>query len=208
MSAIKTDSSAATDNLDALATRIDAEHSACAAALKAGLAHALEAGRLLLEAKAAVGHGGWSAWLAAHCAVSERTAQGYMRVAKHAAELGAGDPRRVADLSLRGALAMLAGPKAEPEPEAPTFAGTDVPMTAEDVARLAELHAIVDGQAEDILETGRSCVELEGMLGPERYAEWLEAEHHDWKRDLIQMARIYRSGVREPKRVAAMMWGS
>jgi len=143
--------------LDSLGARINAEHSACAAALKAGLAHAIEAGRLLLEAKAAVGHGGWSAWLGARCGFSERTAQGYMRVARHAAELGAGDPQRVADLSLRGALAMLAEPKAEsgPEPATPTFAGTDVAMTGWDRARLVELEGIIAGQAENIIETGR-----------------------------------------------------
>jgi hypothetical protein len=103
-----------TPALDSLASRINLAHDACAASLRAGLAHALEAGRLLVEAKAAVGHGNWSAWLAAHVAFSERTAQGYMRVARHAPEL-AGDPQRVADLSLRGALAMLAEPKASPD---------------------------------------------------------------------------------------------
>jgi len=46
------------------------------------------------------------------------------------------------------------------------------------------------------------------MLGPERYAQWLKAEHPAWEGDLKRAARIYRSGVREPKRVAAMMWGN
>ena len=42
---------------------------------------AVEAGRLLIEAKDQVGHGGWLPWLKANTSVSERTAQYYMKLA-------------------------------------------------------------------------------------------------------------------------------
>jgi hypothetical protein len=43
---------------------------------------ALEAGHKLIEAKALVRHGEWSAWLRTHRGLSERTAQRYMRLAR------------------------------------------------------------------------------------------------------------------------------
>jgi hypothetical protein len=52
--------------------------------------HAIRAGELLLEAKAAVGHGEWLPWLEANFPGSERTARNYMRLAtnrQHVADL-------------------------------------------------------------------------------------------------------------------------
>ena len=71
----------ATD-LDTLAAQINAEHQACATALRTTLAHAVRAGELLAEAKAVVGHGGWLPWLETNFTGSERTARNYMRVAR------------------------------------------------------------------------------------------------------------------------------
>jgi hypothetical protein len=72
----------------------------------------MEAGRLLLEARELVGQatpGGWRAWLEANCEVSETLAQKYMRVARALPELLAGpNPPRVADLSFRQALEVVA----------------------------------------------------------------------------------------------------
>lgn len=93
-----------------LASRIRTEHQLCQSAFRGGLAHALEAGKLLLEAKGQCPHGEWGRWLREHCRIPERTAQAYMRVARG---LAAGDPQRVADLSLRGALKQLAAPRPE-----------------------------------------------------------------------------------------------
>ena len=94
--------------LEELASKIRAEYAQVCKSFGNGILHALAAGRLLLEAKSAVGHGGWLAWLATHCDLPERTAQGYMRLAKHATPLLEGDPQRVADLSGRAANALLA----------------------------------------------------------------------------------------------------
>jgi hypothetical protein len=69
-----------TTDLENLAERIDAEHERCASAMRASLHHALEAGRLLLEAKAALPHGAWLPWLRENCSVPERTAQLYIQL--------------------------------------------------------------------------------------------------------------------------------
>jgi len=45
--------------LENLADKINAEHRACDAALRSGLAHALKAGELLVEAKTHTRHGEW-----------------------------------------------------------------------------------------------------------------------------------------------------
>ena len=46
-------------NLDLLAQRINAEHGAARGAFTKGFEHAVKAGELLIEAKAAVEHGQW-----------------------------------------------------------------------------------------------------------------------------------------------------
>ena len=69
------------NHLPELAARIRAEHTAVADALKDSLKHAITAGELLIEGRAQVPHGQWLSWLREHCAISERTAQLYMRVA-------------------------------------------------------------------------------------------------------------------------------
>lgn len=97
--------------LEALAGSIRAEHARYCASFRNAIGHALEAGRLLLEAKSATDHGRWLAWLTTHCELAERTAQGYMRLAKNSVMLLEGDPQRVADLadlSVRGAAKLLA----------------------------------------------------------------------------------------------------
>jgi Protein of unknown function (DUF3102) len=71
------------NSLPDLASRIRAEHEATSAALKTSVEHAMTAGELLIEAKALVKHGQWLPWLAEHCAISDRTAQLYMRCAKN-----------------------------------------------------------------------------------------------------------------------------
>jgi phage N-6-adenine-methyltransferase len=87
-----------------LATRIRAEHEAAQSAMRSAVSHAVEAGKLLMEAKRTVGHGGWEAWVRDSCGFSERTAQGYMRLAR----LDPEKAQRVALLSLREALKALA----------------------------------------------------------------------------------------------------
>src|ERR1700732_2297567 len=93
------------NSLADLAARINAEHEAAGGALKRSLQHAIAAGELLLEAKDQLKHGQWLPWLKEHCQISERTVRLYMRVAKNKAQIG-----NVADLTVRGAVALLAAP--------------------------------------------------------------------------------------------------
>jgi len=95
------------DALIALADDINREHERARACVAQGLEHAKRAGELLQQAKATLPHGDWLTWLREHCEVSERTAQGYMRLARCWPQLEA-NPQRVADLSLREALTTLA----------------------------------------------------------------------------------------------------
>ena len=75
-----------TRNLAQLAAEINACHAQALAAARTALEHARRAGLLLTEAKQACGHGQWLPWLQANVSFSERTAQGYMKVAEWAAD--------------------------------------------------------------------------------------------------------------------------
>ena len=78
-----------------LAARIRVEQENARLAFRTGIEHALRVGELLLEAKEKVNHGHWSHWLHAHCDLSERTAQGYMRLARQRS-----NPQLTADLTI------------------------------------------------------------------------------------------------------------
>ena len=67
--------------LDALADRINTEHAACHSAMQTGLEHAIEAGRLLIEAKAECPHGDWLPFLEM-AGVHERQARRLMQLAR------------------------------------------------------------------------------------------------------------------------------
>jgi Holliday junction resolvase RusA-like endonuclease len=98
------------NSLTDLAIRIKAEHEAAALAMRRGVEHAMAAGNLLIEAKAQLKHGQWLPWLEVHCAMSERTAQLYMRLAQRRPELEASNPQGLADLTLEGASRLLSKP--------------------------------------------------------------------------------------------------
>ena len=94
--------------LSKLADEINDAHGKVAAAFSDAVEHAVRAGTFLAEAKQKVAHGGWLPWLKENFAFSERTAQGYMRVARELPKLKA---QRVADLSFRQTIALLQQPK-------------------------------------------------------------------------------------------------
>src|SRR4051812_42211679 len=88
--------------LPVLAALIRAEHEATSAALKSSVDHGSAVGKLLIEAKAKVPHGQWLPWLKANCAMPERTARDYMRLARLSVKTAT-----VADLGLRETLKRL-----------------------------------------------------------------------------------------------------
>ncbi|MGK9198933.1 DUF3102 domain-containing protein [Sinorhizobium meliloti] len=71
------------NRLPVLAAAINAEHGECLTAMRKSLVHALAAGDMLIEARGLVAHGEWLPWLADNCGIPKRTAQLYMRLAKH-----------------------------------------------------------------------------------------------------------------------------
>lgn len=71
------------NRLPVLAASINAEHDECLVAMRQSLSHALAAGDMLVEAKSLIAHGQWLPWLAENCTIPKRTAQLYMRLAKH-----------------------------------------------------------------------------------------------------------------------------
>lgn len=82
--------------------------------LKYSARFAIEAGQLLIEAKSLVQHGQWEQWLTDNCQVAPRTAQAYMRLAKHIPELPDAKAQRVADLPLREAIKAITTDPTEP----------------------------------------------------------------------------------------------
>jgi len=95
----------------ALANQILAAHHAARSAAESAIAHAVRAGELLFQAKAQLPHGSFGQWLRENVKFSDRTARGYMQLAG----LDEAKRQRVADLSLRQALAEIA----ELRPQAP-----------------------------------------------------------------------------------------
>lgn len=91
--------------LDDLAREISQEVQACEASLTQGVAHALKAGTLLLEAKALIPHGAWIPFVE-RVGLTPRNAQRYMRVASRWSELEAKSDT-VSHLSLHKALDLL-----------------------------------------------------------------------------------------------------
>jgi hypothetical protein len=96
-----------------VAQAIDREHRAAHQAARTALEHALECGRLLIEAKAAVPHGDWLPWLEEHTTVGARQAQNYMRLTRRRAEIEDANAQRDSHLPIRDAIALLADHLAE-----------------------------------------------------------------------------------------------
>jgi hypothetical protein len=93
--------------LATLVAEIEAEHAATQLAAQSALEHAIRCGELLLEAKVKVGHGDWLPWLKANCSFRPRTARAYMQLARAMPTLPEAKWQRVANLSVRDAIAQL-----------------------------------------------------------------------------------------------------
>ena len=101
------------DSTEVLIAKINTAHAEAQAYAGKAIERALEAGDLLLLAKGQVVHGQWQSWLKEHCpAISVRTAQDYMRVAK---ELPV-EKRSAAHLTVREALRLVSGGGGGDEP--------------------------------------------------------------------------------------------
>lgn len=101
--------SAARCGFGELAKRINEAHRLARDHAQSAIEHALRAGALLLEAKAGLPHGRWLPWLRENVSLSERTVQGYLRLASRQDAIRA---KLAADpgLSVRQALGHLSVP--------------------------------------------------------------------------------------------------
>ncbi len=100
------------DNLQQLAAAANRSHKACVDAQRSAALHAKDAGDALLTAKAEVGHGGWTDWLAQNCVFGKRQAQRYMQIASRWDELqtkAGAKTSRASFLTIRMALEILSG---------------------------------------------------------------------------------------------------
>lgn len=97
------------ESLADLADQINAAHAAVEGASRTSIEQAIEAGRLLMEAKKICGHGRWSHWLKKNFSGSERTAQKYIRLFDNQSGLRAKSDLG-ADLGIAEALSLLAEP--------------------------------------------------------------------------------------------------
>jgi Protein of unknown function (DUF3102) len=96
------------DHLDQLARTANVEHAAYEATQSAAIAHAINAGQALIEAKHRLAHGEWLGWLEANVEFSDRTARIYMRIAANR--------QRVANMgSVREAIVALTPPEPKPQ---------------------------------------------------------------------------------------------
>jgi hypothetical protein len=100
------------------AAAIAQAHAAATSAIRDAVAHAVRAGELLAQAKAALPHGAFGAFCAA-LPFAETTARGYMRLAA----LDPANRQRVAEMPLRVALTEIAKPRAA----SPAKPGTVIP---------------------------------------------------------------------------------
>src|SRR5687767_6103104 len=97
---------AMSNRLPVLAELIREAHTSVQMAARLSAERAIEAGQLLIEAKGAVRHGNWLPWLKEHVGISDRTARGYMQLARSGLKSAT-----VAEMGLRRALGSIANPK-------------------------------------------------------------------------------------------------
>jgi hypothetical protein len=77
---------------------------------KSAMWAACNAGALIATAKKKLKHGEFEQWVVDHCDISVRTAQAYMRLAKHVQELPQEEAQRVALLPVREAMKAISAP--------------------------------------------------------------------------------------------------
>jgi hypothetical protein len=118
-----------------LAEQVRKAHADVLASTRTTIERAVQVGKLLVEAKAAVPHGGWLPWLE-ETGLTPRTAQRYMKLAS----LPEDKYDTVSHLGLKGALDAIAEGRAleETSQSLMTYNTAVRPLTEEEYARLKE----------------------------------------------------------------------
>lgn len=102
---------------EALTAAIRQEHEAASTAARSALGHALEAGRLLAEARSSIPHGSWESYVKDSCSIAPRTASLYLRLHRNRDRLP--NRQHAAEISVRQAARLLERPKAKAEAALP-----------------------------------------------------------------------------------------
>ena len=169
------------------------EHRQCAVAGNAMLEHANLCGAYLLQAKETVPHGEWEDWLAEHFSeASPSAARGYMRISDRWAELEQ-NGNSVADLTVRGALKLLAKPREPALFEAPgplplgdePAATSLVPSQDEPCPNCGATAFDEDGDCLECREPGVRPPEPSQDAPDEEEDEEEELPHHDYQGNVI-----------------------
>jgi Protein of unknown function (DUF3102) len=95
-----------------LAQAIEREHQAAIGSARSAIEHAVACGRLLIQAKDTVPHGGWLDWIDHNVTIGRRQAQKYMRLAEHPDALS--NAKSNALLTIDSAISTIARPQASP----------------------------------------------------------------------------------------------
>ncbi len=113
-----TDLASSAVDLPTIAKRINAEHIHAIKYAVRAVEHARECGRLLIEVKDQLPHGKFLPWVADNCDVKQRQAQNYMKLDRNWTAIEA-NTHPDADLTIKGALELLDGPRHEPPQAGP-----------------------------------------------------------------------------------------
>lgn len=171
-----------------IASAINVAYAGVEAAKREGARHAVECGQLLAQAKATVPHGSWDAWLRLNTKVSPRTAQLYMRIARHV-EGDAKKAQRVAGLSVREAAAEASKAKARK------------PLSPEAEAQVAEMKALWDEATphphwkerfvRELYKRGELTLEQRNRIikGAWNHPDLLEFDREEAAREMVEMLR-------------------
>lgn len=87
-------------------------HERCERSARLAIELAIECGEKLNLAKTQVPHGQWSRWIETNCPnLSQRVAQGYMRLANHREKLEASNTKPDSYLTIKESLRLIASPR-------------------------------------------------------------------------------------------------
>jgi hypothetical protein len=130
----------AAPSLTDLANKIKDAHQSILNAPKNVVVRAIMAGEALSAAKEIVGHGNWLKWLQENCAMSDKTAERYMNLAKSKSKLLAafnerGEFESLSNLTLAAAEKLIDGPPSSPDQSASGETGKNKPGNRNDKGR-------------------------------------------------------------------------
>jgi hypothetical protein len=160
--------------------KLESRQTALGKTIRTALEEAIEIGRLLAEAKSLVRHGDWLTWLGEHFLGSVRSADRYMQLAAHVAQIPddvwANSPS-VASLSITAALDLMSMPKpiepAEVIPPPADGYGAPCPDQHEEPIAIGHEEAAeedpIDGAPEPADDLGLGLEPGDAELGPDEY---------------------------------------